>query len=64
MERVCVQTCVCALTHAGADGSSREDFAAASEQLPLGDGGVGGSGRPVGGISAIAIASARALVMQ
>ena len=47
-----------------ADGSSREDFAAASEQLPLGDGGVGGSGRPVGGISAIAIASARALVMQ
>ena len=52
-------------THAEADGSSREDFAAAAEQLPLGDGGSsGGSGRLVGGISTIAIASPRALVMQ
>ena len=49
-------------THAEADGSSREDFAAASEQLPLGGGGVWWL---VGGISAIAIASARAFkVMQ
>ena len=51
-------------THAEADGSSREDFAAASEQLPLGDGGVGGSGRSVGGISAIEIASARAFIVM
>ena len=35
----CIYPCVRTLGQA--DGSSREDFAAASEQLPLGDGWVG-----------------------